>query len=58
MKVYHTFKQGVMNLSPVLSRLVKIQIHHIAGYHVISIKACDIKFRCSILNLHHRNSPM
>ena len=33
----------------------KNQIHHIAGFHMISINktnmACDIKFRHSILNL-------
>ena len=37
--------------SPVLSWIVKNQIHHIAVYHVISIMACDIKFRRPISNI-------
>ena len=45
----NTFKQGVTNLSPALPCLVKKS--NITGCDLISIKACDIEFKRSILNL-------
>ena len=37
-------RTGPDYLLPALPWLVKNQKHHIAGYHVISIMACDIKY--------------
>ena len=45
------FKQSVTNLSLGLQWLIKDHKHYTADYNVISIIACGIRFRRSMLNL-------